>query len=62
MEKKLTSLRWLEKQKNKDLDELQYEKSQLIKSLKKTSKDEIFKKNKSKKQSIWQRLMKLLLG
>jgi hypothetical protein len=51
----------LENQINKDKKELDREKEQFIQQIKKLKKEEIVPKPKNK-LTIWQRLMKVLMG
>jgi hypothetical protein len=61
MKNQLKQLEWLEKEKIKDSLELEREKLELIKQIKKIKKEEIIQP-KLKKLTIWQRLIKVLMG
>lgn len=61
MKNQSNQLKWLENQINKDKQELNREKLQFIQQIKKMDKNEIVPKPK-KKLTIWQRLMKVLMG
>ena len=54
-------LDWLENQKQNDRLELEREKQQLINQIKKIKKEDLLPK-KPKKLTIWQRIMKVLIG
>jgi len=60
MERKL---RWLDKELDKDANEIISEKKKFIKEILKTNKKEITKgAKKIKKQSIWKRILKKVTG
>lgn len=61
MKNQSNQLKWLENQINNDKQELEREKLQFIQRIKKMDKNEIVPKPK-KKLTIWQRLMKVLMG
>jgi hypothetical protein len=61
MKNQSNQLKWLENQINKDKKELDREKEQFIQQIKKLKKEEIVPKPKNK-LTIWQRLMKVLMG
>jgi hypothetical protein len=61
MKNQSNQLKWLENQINNDKQELEREKLQFIQQIKKMDKNEIVPKPK-KKLTIWQRLMKVLMG
>lgn len=56
-----TMLNWLEKEKQKDKQEVNHYKSIQIQEIKSLKKEDLFN-HKSKKMSIWQRLRKTLMG
>lgn len=53
-------LNWLNSEKNKDSRELQREKENLIRQIKKIKKEELFPK--PKKLTLWQKIKLLILG
>lgn len=55
-------LNWVQSEKNKDQKELEREKLDFIRQIKKVSKDEMFKKNKEPKISLWKKIRLILLG
>lgn len=55
-------LNWIQSEKNKDQKELEREKLEFAKQIKQLSKDEMFKKNKKPKLSLWKKIKLILLG
>lgn len=51
----------LEKDRNKMFNELEREKKQFIKNIKKQNKEDILPK-KPEKKSLWERIIKVLMG
>lgn len=61
MKNQSTQIKWLEKEIQKDQIELEREKTNFIKEIKKTDKTDIFPQ-KIKKLTLWQRIKKVLMG
>jgi len=61
MKDKQQALNWFQTQTNKDNQELEREKKQLIENLKKIKKEELFSVKKEK-LTVWQRIKKVLMG
>lgn len=61
MKKKSEQLTWLENEKIKDRIDLERQKQNLINDIKKHKKEDIVFK-KTKKISLWKRIMKVLMG
>lgn len=59
MERETKLLTWLEKEKNKDISDLNKEKENFINQIKKFKKEEILPP-KPKKQSIWKKILKFM--
>lgn len=59
--KKLKMINWLDKEVQKDKIELDREKQELINIIKKLKKEDVLP-NKPKKLTIWQRIIKVLVG
>ncbi len=59
--KKLKMINWLDKEVQKDKIELDREKQELINRIKKLKKEDVLP-NKPKKLTIWQRIIKVLVG
>jgi len=57
----LRQIEWLNKEKQKDNLELEQQKKMLIENIKKHKKEDILPQ-KPKKLTIWQRIMKVLMG
>lgn len=63
MKKKLTQLKWLEAQIKKDNHELENEKQNLIRNIKKFKKEDILPKVvEPKKLTLCQKIKRILLG
>ena len=60
MEKISKYLNWLETEKTKDKEDLNREKVDFIKSIKKMEKQDLF--SKPKKETLWSRIKKLISG
>jgi hypothetical protein len=61
MMENLRQIEWLNKEKQKDNLELEQQKKMLIENIKKHKKEDILPQ-KPKKLTIWQRIMKVLMG
>lgn len=61
MKNNTTQLNWLEKQINKDKEELEKEKLDFINQIKKTKKEDILPQPKPK-LSLWQRIKRVLMS
>ena len=61
MKNQSTQINWLEKEIKKDQVELEKEKNDFIKEIKKLKKEEILPK-KIEKLTLWQRIKKVLMG
>lgn len=59
MERETKLLTWLEKEKNKDIQDLNREKQEIINQIKKLKKEDILP-SKPKKQSVWKKILKFL--
>jgi hypothetical protein len=59
--KKLKMINWLDKEVQKDKIELDREKQELINRIKKLNKEDVLH-IKPKKLTIWQRIIKVLVG
>lgn len=59
--KKLKMINWLDEQVQKDKVELDREKQELIERIKKLKKEDVLPV-KPKKLTIWQRIIKVLMG
>ena len=53
--------KWLERDRNKMLNELERQKLQFIKNIKQQTKEDILPK-KPEKKSLWKRIIKVLMG
>ena len=53
--------KWLERDRNKMLNELERQKLQFIKNIKQQTKENILPK-KPEKKSLWKRIIKVLMG
>lgn len=53
--------KWLERDRNRMLNELERQKLQFINNIKKQTKEEILPK-KPEKKSLWKRIIKVLMG
>lgn len=63
MKKKSDQLKWLETQIKKDKSELETEKLNLIRNIKKLKKEDIIPKvDIPKKLTLWQKIKRVLLG
>lgn len=63
MKKKSDQLKWLETQIKKDNQELENEKLNLIRNIKKLKKEDILPKVETpKKLTLWQKIKRVLLG
>lgn len=63
MKKKSDQLKWLETQIKKDKSELETEKLNIIKNIKKLKKEDILPKvDVPKKLTLWQKIKRVLLG
>jgi hypothetical protein len=58
MKNQSTQLKWLQNEKNKDFVELERQKTDLIKQIKKTKKEDILPKKI--KLTLWQRIKRVL--
>lgn len=55
-------LNWVQSEKNKDLKELEQEKLNFIKTIKKFNKEDLFKKPEKPKMTLWKKIKLILLG
>lgn len=55
-------LQWLQSEKVKDHKELEKEKNDFIKGLKKIKKEDLFKKPEKEKITLWKKIKLILLG
>ena len=63
MKKKLTQLKWLETQIEKDKIELNREKQNLINQIKKMKREDVLpQKKEPEKLTLWERIKKVLMG
>lgn len=63
MKKKSDQLKWLETQIKKDKSELETEKLNIIKNIKKLKKEDLLPKvDAPKKLTLWQKIKRVLLG
>ncbi len=62
MKNKLNQIDWLNKQIEKDKNELETDKLKFINEIKNTKKENIITTPKKEKLTIWQRLKKVLMG
>lgn len=56
------ALTWLEKEKQKDSIEIKSTKDKLIKDIQSLNKEDLFKKEPEKKQTLWLKIRKMIWG
>lgn len=61
-QRNLKILNWVQSEKNKDLKELEQEKLNFIKDLKKFKKEDLFVKPEKPKMTLWKKIKLILLG
>lgn len=55
-------LNWIQSERTKDLKELEAQKRDVIKDLKKFKKEELFQKPEKPKMTLWKKIKLILLG
>ena len=55
-------LNWVQSEKNKDLKELEKQKLDFIKKIKKLKKEDLFHKDEKPKMTLWKKIKLILLG